>query len=56
MERPDYLLCLDCETPCYTFEWTGSKVKEALCLACANDDPDTFVTEEDYDALMSSGH
>jgi len=23
MESPDYMICLDCETPCYVFEWQG---------------------------------
>lgn len=51
MAAPDYLICLNCESPCYVFEWEGERVTEALCPACANDDPDEFATEEDLEAL-----
>ena len=48
---PDYLLCLECESPCYIFEWKDAKPKEALCEVCGNDDPNQFATEEEYEAL-----
>lgn len=48
---PDYLVCLECETPCYSFEWLDGKVTEVLCLACGNDEPDQFLTEDDLEAL-----
>lgn len=51
MAAPDYLICLECETPCYQFEWEDDKVKDPLCLACGNDDPEQFLTEEDLEAL-----
>ncbi len=54
-EGPDYIVCLECETPCYTFEWRGSKLVEAFCEVCGNDDIDLFVTEEDFEALSSEG-
>lgn len=53
MAAPDYLICLNCETPCYSFEWQEGGVSEALCLACATDDPDDFITEEALEALSS---
>ena len=49
---PDFLICIECETPCYLFEWRGGKLTEALCAACGNDDPDQFATPEDFEALM----
>lgn len=52
MASPDYIICLNCESPCYTFEWSDQGCKEALCLVCANDEPDQFVTEEDFDAIV----
>ncbi len=55
MDEPEYLVCIDCETPCYTFEWKGEQVKEAMCMACGNDDPEGFATQEDYEALESGG-
>ena len=54
MASPDYLICLNCESPCYTFEWGDDGVEEALCTVCGNDEPDQFVTEDDFDA-MSAG-
>jgi len=54
MEAPEYLICLDCETPCYTFEWRHDKLVEILCEVCGNDNPDEFMTEEDYDSLTST--
>jgi len=48
---PDYIICLECETPNYVFEWQDDKVKEALCDTCGNDDPTQFATEEDYEEL-----
>jgi hypothetical protein len=56
MSGPEYLICLNCETPCYTFEWEGEKVSEAMCLACGVDDVDEFLTEEDFEAMTSSDH
>jgi len=48
---PDYLICLECETPTYVFEWKNSQVKEAICEICGNEDPSQFVTEGDYEDL-----
>ena len=56
METPEYVICLNCETPCYTFEWKNGDVYEAMCPACGDDDPDEFMTEEEYDGMLSSGH
>ncbi|MCB1054410.1 MAG: hypothetical protein KDD11_02725 [Acidobacteria bacterium] len=51
---PEYLLCIECETPCYTFEWEEGQVVEALCLTCGNDDPAGFLSQEELDALASA--
>lgn len=48
---PDYVLCLECESPCYVFEWKEGKITEALCTICNNDDPAQFATEDEYEAL-----
>ena len=26
MASPEYLICLECETPCYVFEWEDGKI------------------------------
>ena len=54
MAEPEFIVCLSCETPCYTFEWAGGEIAEAYCEACGNDDPEQFATEEDFEA-MSGG-
>ena len=52
-EEPEFLRCINCETPCYTFEWVEGEIKEAFCLACGTEDPDEFMTDEDFEALES---
>jgi hypothetical protein len=51
MDQPDYVVCLDCETPCYVFEWWNDKLVEILCTVCGNDNPDLFATPEDLEEL-----
>ncbi len=48
---PDYLICIECESPVYIFEWVNDAPKEAECTICGNDDIAQFATEEDFDAL-----
>ncbi len=50
---PEFLVCLECETPCYTFEWNNSHVTEILCQVCGNDEPDDFAALEDIEAIES---
>lgn len=47
--EPEYLICLNCETPTYEFDWIDGKIVSILCTACGNDDPSEFMTEADYD-------
>ena len=51
-ETPDYVICLECDTPVYTFDWDGNRVKEAMCTSCGNDKPSQFTTEEAYGEMM----
>jgi|CXWL01.1.fsa_nt_gi hypothetical protein len=53
-DSPEFIICLSCETPCYTFEWVEGDIKEAFCQACGNDEADQFATEEDLEAM--AGH
>ena len=48
---PDYLICLECESPVYVFEWRDGIVKEAICTMCGNDEPQQFATEDEYEDL-----
>jgi hypothetical protein len=54
--EPEYLVCLNCESPCYTFEWTNGKITEIMCMVCGADTADEFMTQEDFDALAGAGH
>jgi hypothetical protein len=51
MSEPDYLICLECESPVYVFEWKEGRVIEALCSVCGNDDVAAFATEDEMEAL-----
>jgi len=51
---PDFVICLECESPVYAFEWNGSRVTEAVCPACGNDQPSLFATEEEYEELSAT--
>lgn len=55
MSTPDFVICLECESPIYTFEWDGANVKEALCTTCGNDQPTLFASEEDYEEMSEIG-
>lgn len=41
-----YLLCKECNTPCYVFEVEAGYVSEALCLACGNEVVGMFTVGE----------
>jgi len=51
--NPDYVICLECESPVYIFEWSGGRVTEAVCASCGNEDVGQFATEEEYEALAN---
>ncbi len=55
MSTPDYVICLECETPVYIFEWRDGKVIEALCTMCGNEDTSSFATEDEFEALSMDG-
>ena len=51
MSAPDYVVCLNCESPCYVFEWQNDAIQEALCTVCGNDDPEEFITAAELEEL-----
>lgn len=53
MASPDFVICLECETPCYMFEWTDGQLTEVLCGTCGNDDTDQFAAPEELEELES---
>lgn len=52
MDTPEYLICVECETPCYDFEFESGEVVSALCAACGNEEPDQFLTESQFEELI----
>ena len=50
MDEPEYLICLQCETPTYQFEYdTKGHLVQAVCTTCGNDDPTDFMTEAELE-------
>jgi hypothetical protein len=49
MAEPDYLICLQCETPTYQFEFVDGKLTAVICTTCGNDDVSDFMTEAEFD-------
>ena len=47
--EPEYLICLQCETPTYQFEYTNGKLGAFVCGTCGNDDPTEFMTEAELE-------
>jgi|WetSurMetagenome_2_1015567.scaffolds.fasta_scaffold11957_4 hypothetical protein len=51
MAHPEYLVCLECETPVYVFEWQNGRAVEVVCPICGNEDPASFATEEELEEM-----
>ncbi|HUP45882.1 MAG TPA: hypothetical protein VM779_10255 [Thermoanaerobaculia bacterium] len=52
MDEPEYLICLQCETPTYQFEYDNNgKLGSAACTTCGNDDITEFMTEAELEEL-----
>lgn len=49
MDDPEYLICLECETPTYQFEYIGGKLATVVCGTCGADDPSDFLTETEWE-------
>jgi hypothetical protein len=42
-EEVEFVVCLNCDTPSYSFEHEEKKgIKSAYCNVCGNDDPKEF--------------
>ena len=52
MSTPEYFICLNCESPTYTFEFLDGELLEVLCEACGNEETEQFATEEELDAMI----
>ena len=54
MSEPEFLICNECDSPVYVFEWSEGRITEAICTSCGNDKPALFTTDEDYGEQMAS--
>jgi hypothetical protein len=48
-DEPEYLICLQCETPTYQFEYANGKLAVAICNTCGADDLSDFMTEAELE-------
>jgi len=48
--EPDYVYCLQCESPVYTFDWDHQEKKlgSAMCPVCGNEESEDFQTEGEF--------
>ena len=51
MDEPEYLICLQCETPTYDFEFVNGKLAVIVCQTCGNDEPSEFMTEAELEEM-----
>ncbi len=49
MARPDYLICLECESEVEDFTWRDGEIRRATCEVCGNADADAFALPEDFE-------
>ena len=49
MDEPEYLICLQCETPTYQFEFANGRLVAAICNTCGADDLSDFMTEAELE-------
>jgi hypothetical protein len=51
MSAPEYVICINCETPSYVFEWNGEtmQAEDVICETCGNDDSSEFLTQTEWD-------
>ncbi len=50
---PDFLICLECESPVYVFEWENDRLVEAVCTMCGNEEVSEFATEAELEELSA---
>jgi hypothetical protein len=52
MARPDYLVCLECESEVEDFVWREGEIRRATCEVCGNSDVDAFSLPEEFEQDM----
>jgi len=54
MARPDYLICLECESEVEDFIWRDGEIRRAACEVCGNTDADAFSLPEDFEQDLTA--
>jgi translation initiation factor 2 beta subunit (eIF-2beta)/eIF-5 len=54
MSEPEFIICNECDSPVYVFEWRDGRISEAICATCGNAKPALFMTDEEYGEDMAS--
>ena len=54
ISEPEFIICSECDSPVYVFEWTDGRISEAACTTCGNHKPALFTTDEEYGEQMAS--
>jgi hypothetical protein len=49
MARPDFLICLECESEVEDFIWREGEIRRATCEVCGNSDADAFSLPEEFE-------
>ncbi len=49
MARPDFVICLECESEVEDFVWREGEIRRVSCEVCGNTDPEAFSLPEDFD-------
>ena len=52
MARPDYLICLECESEVEDFTWREGEIRRATCEVCGNSDVDAFSLPGEFEQDM----
>src|ERR1035437_6677634 len=55
-EEVEFLVCLNCDTPCYSFEYEERKgIVSAFCSVCGNDEAKEFrlPTDDEIEAALA---
>jgi hypothetical protein len=52
MARPEFLICLECQSEVEDFVWRDGEIRRATCEVCGNSDIDAFSLPEDFEQEM----
>ena len=54
MARPDYIICLECESEVADFTWREGEIRRAICEVCGN--PGRLRTDRYWQRTLCDEH